>query len=154
MAVAFSVVQLKEDKVFHQFIMNLIGAFVLGSMFLLFGDMVWRAITKPETKFDEHRSMWEAYAGFEFIFLVGFVTILVAFYFEIKEVRKAKLKSFLFGEFFFQASAILIVALVGMIVAGFTENVFIILTWMILTRISFEILSMRRHKKAKIGINT
>jgi len=123
-------------------------------MFLGIGFTLWAKTLNIQKSQISNYSWFDAYGGNGQILLVGLVCIIIAFVFEVREIKKADREDFVFKEFFFQGLALVLVPSVGLGAADMTQNNFLILTWMILTRISFELFSMQRHKKAKIGLNT
>lgn len=145
-------IQLKKDRLPHNFFTGIIGLILTVVFFLGIGYSVWvkmQGLTFAQT---QNISFLDIYKGDHFIMLVGFLTISIAFFLELRDIKRVKREEFLMGEFVYQALTLLLVPCVGLFVLDFTENNFLVLTWMILTRISFELFSMQRHKKAKIGV--
>jgi hypothetical protein len=154
MAVVYMFLQLRKDRLPQNFFAGIIGLILNVVLFLGLGYSVWvkmKGLTFSET---QNISFFDIYEGYHLVMLVGLVTISVAFFLELREIEKVRREDFIMGEFVYQALTLLLVPCVGLFVLDYTDNNFIVLTWMILTRISFELFSMQRHKKAKIGIKT
>ena len=154
MAVVFSAMYSKRTGDYKHFFMNLFAVIIFCGMFLGIGFTLWAKTLNIQKSQISNYSWFDAYGGNGQILLVGLVCIIIAFVFEVREIKKADREDFVFKEFFFQGLALVLVPSVGLGAADMTQNNFLILTWMILTRISFELFSMQRHKKAKIGLNT
>jgi len=152
MAVIYSVMYSNRTRDYKHFFMNLIAVLFFCGLFLAIGFTLWAKVQGINNNQISDYTWGDAYGGNGLVLLVGLVCIVVAFIFEVKEIKKAHREDFVFTEFFFQGLALVLVPSLGLGAADMTNNSFIILTWMILTRISFEIFSMQRHKKARIGV--
>jgi len=154
MAIVFSAMYSKRTGDYKHFFMNLFAVIIFCGMFLGIGFTLWAKTLNIQKSQISNYSWFDAYGGNGQILLVGLVCIIIAFVFEVREIKKADREDFVFKEFFFQGLALVLVPSVGLGAADMTQNNFLILTWMILTRISFELFSMQRHRKAKIGVKT
>lgn len=152
MAIMLSVMRAIRTKRFYEIFMNLFAIIFFTLTFLSSGYMLWTKVNGFSDAEANKYSWADAYGGSGDILLVGLVCFLIAFAFELRELKKGRREGFVFMEFFYQSFAIVLVIFVGLIAVDITENPFLILTWMITARIGFEFFSIHRHKKARIGI--